>query len=227
VTPPVIELDGVARSFPGPPPVDALHPTDLTVEVGQFVAICGPSGSGKSTLLNLLGLLDSPTEGAYRFDGDDVGALDDRRRSGLRAHRFGFVFQSFHLLGHRTAAENVVLSLLYQRSPRRQRSARAAQALQRVGMADFADAHPAVLSGGERQRVAIARAIVGDPKVLLCDEPTGNLDSVSAHRVLDTLEALHANGITLLVITHNPTVAARAQRVVTIADGHLTETTSQ
>jgi putative ABC transport system ATP-binding protein len=219
----LIELAGAARSFPGPPPVDALGPTDLAVEQGQFVAICGPSGSGKSTLLNLLGLLDSPTQGTYRFDGHDVSALPDRDRSGLRAHRFGFVFQSFHLLGHRTAAENVVLPLLYQRSPRRGRASKAADALALVGMADFADARPNVLSGGERQRVAIARAIVHEPKVLLCDEPTGNLDSVSADRVLDILSGLHALGITVLVITHNPAVAARAQRIVTIADGRLTE----
>jgi putative ABC transport system ATP-binding protein len=220
---PLIDLEAVARSFPGPPVVDALRPTDLTVATGQFVAICGPSGSGKSTLLNLLGLLDTATAGRYRFDGHDVGALTDRQRSGLRAHRFGFVFQSFHLLGHRTARENVILPLLYQRAPRRDRAPRATEALARVGMGGLADTMPTVLSGGERQRVAIARAIVHRPKVLLCDEPTGNLDSASADRVLDALTDLHAQGITLLVITHNPTVAERAQRVVTIADGRLTE----
>ena len=219
----MIELDGVARSFPGPPPVDALHPTDLRVAEGQFVAICGPSGSGKSTLLNLLGLLDTATAGRYRFDGHDVSTLTDRERSGLRAHRIGFVFQSFHLLGHRTAAENVGLPLLYQRAPRSGRRERAVHALGRVGMGDFTDVLPAVLSGGERQRVAIARAIVHQPSVLLCDEPTGNLDSASADRVLGALEALHGGGITLLVITHNPAVAGRAERVVTIADGRLVE----
>lgn len=219
----MIELDGVARSFAGPPPVDALHPADLEVSNGEFLAICGPSGSGKSTLLNVLGMLDTPTAGRYRFDGQDVGALTDRERSGLRAHRVGFVFQSFHLLAHRTVADNVILPLLYQRARRDRRRAQATEALDRVGMSEFAAAMPAVLSGGECQRIAIARAIVHQPAVLFCDEPTGNLDSANADRVLDTLEALHRSGITLLVITHNPAVADRAQRIVTIADGRLTE----
>ncbi|MER8183250.1 ABC transporter ATP-binding protein [Kitasatospora sp. NPDC094015] len=218
---PVIRLDGVGRSFAGPPPVTALHPCDLTVRAGEYVAVTGPSGSGKSTLLHLLGLLDTPTSGRYLLDGIDTGELGDRERSTLRGRRIGFVFQSFHLLPHRTAEENVLLAQVYNRTPRERRLAAARAALRQVGLGHRLDALPTTLSGGERQRVAIARALVNDPSLVLCDEPTGNLDSANAAAVLERFDRLHAEGYTLLVITHDPAVAARAGRTVRIADGRL------
>ena len=220
----VIRLDGVGRSFPGPPPVTALHPCDLVVRQGEYVAVTGPSGSGKSTLLHLLGLLDTPTAGSYLLDGIDTGSLPDRDRSTLRGRRIGFVFQSFHLLPHRTAEENVLLAQVYNRTPHQDRVPAARAALDRVGLGHRLDALPTTLSGGERQRVAIARALVNRPSLLLCDEPTGNLDSSNAGAVLEHFEQLNAEGFTLVVITHDAAVAARARRVVRIADGRLTET---
>ncbi|MFD9128223.1 ABC transporter ATP-binding protein [Kitasatospora sp. NPDC059571] len=217
----VIRLDGVGRSFAGPPPVTALHPCDLTVHRGEYLAVTGPSGSGKSTLLHLLGLLDTPTCGSYRLDGVDTGRLSDRDRSTLRGRLIGFVFQSFHLLPHRTAEENVLLAQVYNRTPRERRRPAAREALRRVGLDHRIDALPGTLSGGERQRVAIARALVNRPGLLLCDEPTGNLDSAAAAGVLEQFERLHADGFTLVVITHDPAVAARAGRVVRIADGRV------
>ncbi|MBP0448736.1 ABC transporter ATP-binding protein [Kitasatospora sp. RG8] len=220
---PVIRLRGLGRSFPGPPPVTALHPADLAVHSGEYVAITGPSGSGKSTLLHLLGLLDTPTTGSYELDGIDTARLSDRDRSTLRGRRIGFVFQSFHLLAHRTAEENVQLAQVYNRTPRTERGAAARAALAQVGLVHRTHALPSTLSGGERQRVAIARALVNRPSLLLCDEPTGNLDSANATAVLAQFDELHDQGFTLLVITHDPAVAARAQRTVRIADGRLTE----
>ena len=224
--PPVIELRGVARSYPGPPPVQALRPADLEIESGDYVAVTGPSGSGKSTLLHLLGLLDAPTGGTYLLDGMDTGALPDKARSALRGRRIGFVFQSFHLLPYRTAAENVVLAQLYNRTPRAQRYAAAVTALDRVGLGHRVDALPTTLSGGERQRVAIARALVNRPSLLLCDEPTGNLDSRNASTVLELLDALHTDGFTIVVITHDAQVAARAGRAISIKDGSLSESST-
>ncbi|MFD7454618.1 ABC transporter ATP-binding protein [Kitasatospora sp. NPDC059827] len=220
--PPVIALHGVGRTHPGRPPVVALHPTDLTVHRGEYLAVTGPSGSGKSTLLHLLGLLDTPTGGRYELDGIDTAGLRDRDRSALRGHRIGFVFQSFHLLPHRTAEENVLLAQVYNRTPRRARRAAALAALRLVGLGHRTDALPGTLSGGERQRVAIARALVNRPSLLLCDEPTGNLDPANAAAVLDRFDALHAEGFTLLVITHDPAVAARADRRLLLRDGRLT-----
>ncbi len=220
---PVIELCGVARTFAGPPPVPALHPTDLTVAAGDYLAVTGPSGSGKSTLLHLLGLLDRPTAGRYLLDGADTAALADRDRAALRGRRIGFVFQSFHLLAYRTAEENVMLAQLYNRSPRNGRRAAAREALDRVGLSHRLDALPTTLSGGERQRVAIARALVSRPSLLLADEPTGNLDSTSAASVMGLLDDLHAGGFTILVITHDAQVAAHTRRTVTIRDGRLSE----
>ncbi|MET9616421.1 ABC transporter ATP-binding protein [Kitasatospora indigofera] len=219
----VIRLAGVGRSFPGPPPVTALHPSDLEIHRGEYVAVTGPSGSGKSTLLHLLGLLDTPSTGSYELDGIDTARLGDRDRSTLRGQRIGFVFQSFHLLAHRTAEENVLLAQLYNRTPRARRRAAAREALARVGLAHRIQALPGTLSGGERQRVAIARALVNRPSLLLCDEPTGNLDSANAEAVLTRFDDLHAQGHTLVVITHDPAVAGRAQRSVRISDGHLRE----
>ncbi|MFC8448485.1 ABC transporter ATP-binding protein [Kitasatospora sp. NPDC057223] len=224
--PPVIALTGVGRSFPGPPPVTALHPSDLVIRRGEYVAVTGPSGSGKSTLLHLLGLLDTPTTGSYELDGIDTARLGDRDRSTLRGRRIGFVFQSFHLLAHRTAEENVLLAQVYNRTPRARRRAAAREALHQVGLAHRTQALPGTLSGGERQRVAIARALVNRPSLLLCDEPTGNLDSANATAVLAQFEELHARGHTLVVITHDPAVAEHARRSVRISDGRLSELTT-
>ncbi|MFF7051724.1 ABC transporter ATP-binding protein [Streptomyces griseorubiginosus] len=222
--PPVLDLQGVCKAYPGPPPVTALHPTHLRVESGDFLAVVGPSGSGKSTLLNLMGLLDRPTHGTYRLSGTDVATLTERDRAALRGRRVGFVFQAFHLLPHRTALENVALARLYVTARGAHRQADAARALRRVGLGHRLDALPSRLSGGERQRVAIARAVVNTPDILLCDEPTGNLDSVTAGAVMDLLAELNQAGVTIAVITHDPAVAQRARRQVTMLDGRLNET---
>jgi len=203
--------------------VYALRQVDLTIWPGEWLAILGPSGSGKSTLLNVLGLLDRQTEGVYRFEGVDVNELDDLRRAGLRGRRIGFIFQAFHLLPHRSVLENVMLAELYIGAPRRGRQQRALAALERVGLLERADFLPTRLSGGQRQRAAIARALMGEPSLLLCDEPTGNLDTKSAANVLDILGQLSREGLTLVVITHDEQVAARADRRVRIVDGTLGE----
>ncbi len=215
----MIELVGAGLTYPGPPAVPALRPVDLTVAAGEHLSIVGPSGSGKSTLLNVLGLLDRPTCGTYRLDGIDTATLTEGQRAALRARRIGFVFQSFHLLMHRTAEENVALGLLYTGEPTRKRHRRAAVALDRVGLWHRREALPSRLSGGERQRTAIARALVGRPAILLCDEPTGNLDSAAAAVVLDLIAGLRDDGMTVLVITHDREVAARGRRAVSIHDG--------
>lgn len=220
---PVVQLDGVRRVFAGTPPVIALHEANLVIERGDYIAIVGPSGSGKSTLLHLLGLLDTATDGVYRLDGIDTAELGEKDRAGLRANRLGFVFQSFHLLSHRTTVENVMLSEVYRRRPRNERRAKATAALERVGLGHRLDAFPTTLSGGERQRVAIARALVGEPSLLLADEPTGNLDSVTSEQILTLFDQLHQGGLTLAVITHDTDVARRAERTVRIQDGVLTE----
>ncbi|MCV2395424.1 ATP-binding cassette domain-containing protein [Actinotalea sp. M2MS4P-6] len=221
--PAVIELRQASRTFSGHTPVQALRPTDLVVERGDYVSVVGPSGSGKSTLLNLLGLLDRPTGGSYLLDGLDTGTLSEDDRATVRGGRIGFVFQSFHLLPHRTVLENVLLATLYSGVPRRERHERAHAALERVGLSNRLDFSPAVLSGGERQRVAVARAVIAAPQVLLADEPTGNLDSTTTAGVLDLFDELHADGLTLVVITHDSAVSARARRRVRIADGTLRE----
>ncbi len=223
MTTPVVELRGISRTFDRDPPVHALRGVDLSIWPGEWMAVVGPSGSGKSTLLNVLGLLDRPTEGTYRLDGVDVNKLDDLARAGLRGRRIGFIFQAFHLLPHRTVLENVMLAELYVGAPRRGRQERALEALQRVGLGDRADFLPTRLSGGQRQRAAIARALMAEPSLLLCDEPTGNLDSKSAANVLDILGELTQGGLTLIVITHDEQVAGRADRRVRIIDGQLVE----
>jgi putative ABC transport system ATP-binding protein len=220
---PVIELRALARTYPGPPPVPALRPADLVIAAGGYVAVTGPSGSGKSTLLHLLGLLDTPTEGRYLLDGLDTSALGDKDRSALRGRRIGVVFQAFHLLPYRTALENVLLAQLYNNTPRGARLTAAIEALQAVGLGHRLDALPTTLSGGESQRVAIARALVNRPSLLLCDEPTGNLDSRNAAAVMDLLDELNAAGYTIVVITHDPAVAAHARRTIAISDGVLSE----
>ena len=219
----VVDLRAAGRSFPGPPPVHALHPASLQVAGGEYLSIVGPSGSGKSTLLNLLGLLDRPSTGEYWLDGIPTHAAGERERTALRGGLIGFVFQAFHLLPHRTVLENVLLATMYSGIPRDERLGRAYEALRRVGLAHRIDFRPTTLSGGERQRVAVARAVVTAPRLLLADEPTGNLDSSTSGEVLDLFDELHTDGLTLLVITHDDAVAARAQRTVRITDGRLTE----
>jgi putative ABC transport system ATP-binding protein len=222
-TAPVVVFDQVARIYPGHPAVVALRPCDLRIGPGDYLAVTGPSGSGKSTLLNLLGLLDSPSAGCYLLDGQDVSRLGERRRTALRSHRLGFVFQFFHLLPYRTSLENVELGMLYQGIARHERRARALEALTRVGLQQRRDALPPTLSGGERQRVAIARSVANQPRLLLCDEPTGNLDTATSNSILDLLDELHEGGLTLVVVTHDPEVAVRATRQVTIRDGLVEE----
>jgi putative ABC transport system ATP-binding protein len=219
----VMEFVGLGRTYQGPPPVTALCPTDLVIRRGEYAAVVGPSGSGKSTFLNLAGLLDRPTCGVYRLDGIDTAALHERERTALRGRRIGFVFQAFHLLPHRSAMENVTLSMLYTGVPRRQRRARAIELLDRVQLFHRSEAMAMQLSGGERQRVAIARALAGSPSLLLCDEPTGNLDSATAGSVLELIEELHRDGLTVLVVTHDPLVASRAQRTITLKDGIVSD----
>ncbi len=222
MTVPVVELDGAARVFPGTPPVAALKPTNLVINRGDYIGIVGPSGSGKSTLLHLLGLLDTPSSGVYRLDGIDIASLTDGERAGVRSARIGFVFQSFHLLAHRSNVENVMLAEIYRPDSRKQRRERAVTALEMVGLGHRLDAFPTTLSGGERQRVAVARALVGKPSLLLADEPTGNLDSKTSAQILDLFDDLHSQGLTLAIITHDDDVSERAQRRVQIKDGVLT-----
>lgn len=219
--PPVVELTGLGRRFGSDPPVDALRDVDLRVDRGDWVAILGPSGSGKSTLLNIIGCLDLPTSGTYRFDGIDVASLRDRQRAGLRARGIGFVFQSFHLLAHRSVLDNVMISEVYRHGNRRCRRDRADAVLEQVGMSNRAQFLPTRLSGGERQRVAIARALMGEPSLMLCDEPTGNLDSATTVRILELFEQLNRRGQTMLMITHEHDVASRASRRIEIIDGVL------
>jgi putative ABC transport system ATP-binding protein len=222
MTTPVIELDGIERTFHADPPVRALKQVRLRVEKGEYLSIVGPSGSGKSTLLTTLGLLDRPDAGSYRLDGIETTSLDDGSLTALRGSRIGFVFQAFHLLQHRSVADNVVLAELYQRIERRGRNARAEAALERVGLSHRTKFRPDRLSGGERQRVAIARALMGEPSLLLCDEPTGNLDNANTAAVLDLFDELQGQGVTLVVITHDDAVSKRADRRVRIDDGVLT-----
>jgi ABC-type lipoprotein export system ATPase subunit len=222
----LIDLDNVGRRYEVDPPFDALRNVNLLIEKGDSVAIVGPSGSGKSTLLNIIGCLDRPTSGTYRLNGFDTAHIGDRMLASLRAQQIGFVFQSFHLLSFRSAVENVMLAELYLRKPRAGRRERAMAALDRVGLAARAEHRPSAMSGGERQRVALARALVSAPPLLLCDEPTGNLDSANTASVLGLIDDLQAGGLTVVMITHDPAVASHAERVVRIVDGQLTEETA-
>lgn len=221
MTSPVVELASVGRVFGPTPPVHALTDVSLRIDHGEFIAVVGPSGSGKSTLLSLLGLLDSPTSGTYTLDGTDTSTLSERDLCHTRASRLGFVFQSFHLLEHRSIEENVEIGEIYRRSERRQRRARCLDALDQVGLTHRIGFTPSTLSGGERQRVAIARALVREPTLLLCDEPTGNLDSATSETVLELLEALRSPDLTIVIITHDPTIAKRVDRQVQLLDGRV------
>ena len=216
----MISLRGITRTFEvGGRPVHALRGIDLEVPAGDYLAIMGPSGSGKTTLLSILGCLDRPTGGSYRLEGSEVSRLDDGALSLVRRHRIGFVFQTFHLVPRLTAQENVELPMIFAEVGHRERTERARSALEAVGLAPRVDHRPDQLSGGERQRVAIARAVVMGPSILLADEPTGNLDTRSGREVIELLERMNADGLTLVVVTHDPSLGARARRRLQLVDG--------
>ena len=219
--PPVLELDAVTKIYPGEPPVTALRDVSFTVNQGELVAIVGPSGSGKSTLLHLMGTLDRPSIGAVCITGLDLVSLSDRELAALRATRIGFVFQQFFLAEHQSAIDNVADGLLYAGVPLADRRQQALDALELVGLAERPWARPTQLSGGQRQRVAIARALVGRPAIVLADEPTGNLDQATGHSILSLFHDLHDHGVTIAVITHDHTIAARMPRQIDMLDGRI------
>ena len=218
---PVLELDAVSMSYPAHPPVRALESVSFSVHGGELVAIVGPSGSGKSTLLHVMGTLERPSTGEVLIAGIGVAGLSDRQLSAVRARQIGFIFQRFFLAEHASALENVADGLLYSGVPAAARRAQATRALAEVGLADRAGFRPTQLSGGERQRVAIARALVGEPAIVLADEPTGNLDSANGASILALLERLHRSGATIAVITHDRELASRLPRRIELLDGRL------
>jgi putative ABC transport system ATP-binding protein len=219
---PVIELAGARKMYrSGTIEFEALRGIDLTIDEGEYVAVMGPSGSGKSTIMNVLGCLDVLTEGTYRLGGSDVEELDETELASIRNERIGFVFQQFNLLPSLSALRNVELPLVYGRVPAAERRERAQRALERVGLGDRLENRPGELSGGQQQRVAVARALVGEPTMILADEPTGNLDSVSTADVLELFDELHDAGRTIVLITHELEVAERARRIVRVRDGEI------
>jgi putative ABC transport system ATP-binding protein len=218
---PVLELDNATKSYPGEPPVQALRGVNLTIGEGELAGIVGPSGSGKTTLLQLMGTLDRPTSGHVRITGLDVATMDDDDVAYLRATRIGFVFQQFFLAEHSTVLDNVADGLLYAGIPLMKRRQQALDALELVGLAQRPHARPTQLSGGQRQRVAIARALVGQPAIVLADEPTGNLDQATGQSILALIDQLHQAGSTIVVITHDRAIAERMPRRVEILDGHI------
>ena len=221
------ELSGIERVFHlGDSEVHALRDIDLRIGAGEYIAVMGPSGSGKSTLLNIVGLLDRPDAGRYRLEGRDVTTLSPEEQAQVRSRRIGFVFQSFHLVPRLTAAENIALPMVLAGIAARERAERVAQALRDYGLKDRAGHKPDELSGGQRQRVAIARATIMVPALILADEPTGNLDRATGDEVLRLLEGLNARGVTLIVVTHDPQIGARARRRLSMEDGAVTQDTA-
>ncbi len=218
---PVLDVDNVTKSYPGEPPVRALREVNLAIGQGELVGIVGPSGSGKTTLLQLMGTLDRPTSGRVRITGLDVATMADEDVAYLRATRIGFVFQQFFLAEHATVLDNVADGLLYTGTPLDQRRQRAVEALELVGLSERPKARPTQLSGGQRQRVAIARALVGQPAIVLADEPTGNLDQATGESILVLIDQLHQAGSTIVVITHDRAIAERMRRRVEILDGQI------
>ena len=221
---PLIHLEGVSKVFlTDEVETHALSGIDLEIRNGEYVAISGPSGCGKSTLLSILGLLDTPTEGVYRLNGESVEDLKARRRARIRNRQIGFIFQAFNLIGDLTVFENVELPLTYRGMPSSERKERVEEALERVGMAHRMKHYPSQLSGGQQQRVAVARALGGDPSVLLADEPTGNLDSKNGEAVMELLQDVHQGGATICMVTHDPRFEAFAARVVRLFDGRIAD----
>ena len=224
---PILELEDVTKRYRmGEVVVEALRGVSFDVHAGEYVAIMGESGSGKSTLLGILGCLDRPTSGSYRLVGEEMAALPEARRARVRGERIGFVFQAYNLLPRATAYQNVELPLVYARIPARARRPRVLDALEAVGLADRAGHYPNQLSGGQQQRAGIARALVTEPRVVLADEATGNLDSASAEEVLLLIDRLHAQGTTIVLVTHSHDVARRASRILRVADGRLVSDTA-
>jgi putative ABC transport system ATP-binding protein len=222
----VIEIRNIIRDFPlGQETVHVLKGIDLDIERGDYIAIMGPSGSGKSTLMNLLGCLDTPTSGSYILNGKDVSKMSDDDLAEIRNHEIGFVFQTFNLLPRTTALENVALPMIYAGISKKDRTKRAEEVLTDVGLADRMDHKPNQLSGGQRQRVAVGRALVNKPSIILADEPTGNLDSKTSREIMDLLDDIHKNGNTVIVVTHEEDIAARAHRVIRLIDGMVDKDT--
>lgn len=218
----MIELSGIVKTYTmGEETVRALAGVDLRIARNEYLALTGPSGSGKSTLMNLLGCLDTPTDGQYLLNGHDVAHMDDDALARVRNREIGFVFQSFHLLPRQTVLQNVMQPLVYRGMLHRERVERATDALRKVGLGDRLGHRPNQLSGGQRQRVAVARALVGEPSLLLADEPTGNLDSATSRDIMALFDALHAQGQTVVVVTHEPDIAAHCHRVLRVSDGRI------